>query len=329
KPAPRVVAAPKPVATPAPKRVVQAPAPAPAAKPTVRRSAACGGLSAVSSRYVNSGQQRPVRCGPQAVSPVAGADGVRIAAPTQRRVVAAAPAPAQGGAALSPGTRIVPRHVYTDRQNTGFQPVPEGYRRVWEDDRLNPRRAEQTVRGYQRTQLIWTDTVPRRLINQATGRDVTATTPLVYPFTDIDVQQRQLGTVTLVRRNGVLTKRVQRNSAAAVRVPAARSHPSDTVRKPVLSTRSAPKPAAAAPRASANTLQGKGMVQAALYRDAASARAAAQRATQLGVPVRLGKVRRGGETLQAVMLGPFQSGDAQLGALRRAKAAGFGNARLR
>ncbi|MEO0939139.1 MAG: SPOR domain-containing protein [Pseudomonadota bacterium] len=321
KPKPRVVAAPapKPVAAPKPKPqvVAAAPAPAPAARPTVRRSTACSGLSPVSSRYVNSGADLPVRCGPQAVSPTAGAQVA--AAPGARRVVVQQPQTA----ALQPGTRIVPRHVYTNRQNTGFQPVPQGYRRVWEDDRLNPRRAEQTVQGYQRTQLIWTDTVPRRLINQVTGQDVTASTPLVYPFTDINVQQRQLGTVTLVRRDGVLMKRVQRNT---------RAKPAATQPAPTLSTRSAPKPVAAPapkPRASATTLQGQGMVQAALFRDAAGARAAAQRATRLGVPVRLGQVRRSGETLQAVMLGPFQTGDAQLGALRKAKAAGFPNARLR
>lgn len=318
-PKPRVVAAPapKPVAVPKPNPVVVAAAPAPAPRPAVRRSTACSGLSPVSSRYVNSGANLPVRCGPQAQSPTAGAQVA--AAPGARRVVVQP----QQTAALQPGTRIVPRHVYTDRQNTGFQPVPQGYRRVWEDDRLNPRRAEQSVQGYQRTQLIWTDTVPRRLINQVTGQDVTASTPLVYPFTDIDVQQRQLGTVTLVRRNGVLLKRVQRNT----RAPAVATQPA-----PTLSTRSAPKAAAAPapkPRASAATLQGQGMVQAALFRDAAGAKAAAQRATRLGVPVRMGQVRRGGETLQAVMLGPFQTGDAQLGALRKAKAAGFPNARLR
>lgn len=216
---------------------------------------------------------------------------------------------------LPPNTRVVPRHVQQNRLASGVQPVPQGYRRAWEDDRLNTRRAEQTVAGIQRTDLIWTNTVPRRLINRATGQDVTRNMPLVYPFTDVVTQQRQLGTVTLAHQNGQVVKRVQRNAAA----PA-----------PTVSTRSAPKPVAPrAPVQSASTLQGQGLVQAALYRDDAGARAAAQRVGQLGLPVQLGTIQHRGETLKMVMVGPFASGDAQVGALRRVRAAGFANARLR
>jgi len=250
----------------------------------------------VSSVVATSGIPRRVLVSPQSGQIVSGAD-VR---------------------SLPGQTRIVPRQVYEGRFNTGFQPVPNGYRRVWDDDRLNTRRAEQTVQGYQRTRLVWTNTVPRRLIDRATGRDVTATTPLVYPYTDTVTQNAQLGSVTLVQRNGQVVKRVQRNSTVTAQAAVV----------PTISSRSAPKAPAAAPR-SASTLQGTGRVQAAMYRDDAGARAAAQRVARLGLPVTLGTVQRSGEVLKVVMVGPFQTGDAQVGALRRVRSAGFANARLR
>lgn len=41
--------------------------------------------------------------------------------------------------------RVVPLHVYENRQNTRNVAVPKGYRPVWSDDRLNPHRAERTL----------------------------------------------------------------------------------------------------------------------------------------------------------------------------------------
>ena len=82
-------------------------------------------------------------------------------APTRRAVrgqVVKADAP------LPASTRVVPRHVYENRQNTQNVSVPRGYARVWDDDRLNPKRAEQTLAGIASTKMVWTNTVPRRLV---------------------------------------------------------------------------------------------------------------------------------------------------------------------
>ena len=82
------------------------------------------------------------------------------------------------------GTRIVPRHVYEQRANTRVPSPPPGYEPVWDDDRLNYRRAEQTLEGRNKMLLVWTNTVPRRLINPYTGQDVTAKYPtIIYPNT--------------------------------------------------------------------------------------------------------------------------------------------------
>ena len=285
------------VAKPAP-QIKTAPAAAPVRKPVVRRQTACAGASAVSQRYM-AGQN--VRCGPQAQAYAS----ARVAGGTY----------ASNGSAptgqISGATRVVPKHVLVQRQNTQNTDVPAGYKRVWEDDRLNPKRAEQTLAGQARTKLIWTSTVPRRLINQTNGRDVTASVPLVYPYLDVATQTRELGVVSIVRRDGQVLKRIQRNTAA-------KSYP---VRKPTISSRSALKPAApaavrAAPKAAPATSQ---LVQVATYSDKAAAQSVAKRLQRMGLPVRIGKYQRGGKTYRMVLAGPFgRDATQQLNAVRRA-----------
>lgn len=107
---------------------------------------------------------------------------------------------------MSPDTRIVPRHVYENRQNTTNVTVPAGFKAAWDDDRLNPKRAERTLQpakvegiisvpagfrivdwednrlnlrrgittsqGDVQTNMIWSNTVPRKLIPAPTPRQV-------------------------------------------------------------------------------------------------------------------------------------------------------------
>ncbi len=309
----RVVVAPaaKPVVKAAPAAIPAAPEPR-SAQATPRKPA-CPGASPISARYINSGVRGPIRCGPQA-EPI-------IASPTvvNRGVASTAPITGQ--------TRVVPKHVYVDRLNTRDIAVPEGYRSAWDDDRLNPNRAEQTLNGHARMLLIWTSTVPRRLINQTSGADVTASVPLVYPYTDIATQQRELGTVTIERRQGLVVKRVQRNPG--------------TYRAPTVSSRSAPAQAAPAPVATqaratpkaqqpkGERISGKGYVQLGYYNGADSAQQAAQRAMRMGVPARIGKFTRSGQEMRMVLVGPFSTPAAQKSALAKMRGAGFSAAVLR
>lgn len=69
-------------------------------------------------------------------------------------------------AQIPPGARVLPLHVWQDRELAQPVRIPHGYRPVWEDDRLNIRRAEQTLRGRSQTNEIWSQTVPRRLIER-------------------------------------------------------------------------------------------------------------------------------------------------------------------
>jgi cell division septation protein DedD len=59
--------------------------------------------------------------------------------------------------------RILPRHLVEERRHANAVRMPKGYVQVWEDGRLNPKRGEQSVNGYIRSQQTWTKTVPRQL----------------------------------------------------------------------------------------------------------------------------------------------------------------------
>ena len=61
--------------------------------------------------------------------------------------------------------RIVPKHVYDKNRQEVIATVPKGYKPAWEDDRLNPHRAHMTRQGYRATQQVWSNTVPRVLLN--------------------------------------------------------------------------------------------------------------------------------------------------------------------
>lgn len=66
---------------------------------------------------------------------------------------------------VSAQTRVLPKHLYAGRQARNTVVTPKGYRPAWTDGRLNARRAEQTLAGQAQMRKIWTDTVPRRLID--------------------------------------------------------------------------------------------------------------------------------------------------------------------
>ncbi|PSL22125.1 hypothetical protein CLV88_101550 [Shimia abyssi] len=71
---------------------------------------------------------------------------------------------------VHPETRVVPRHVYEmNKVSHVTMTVPEGYRRAFDDGRLNTKRAEMTFAGVSRTNQIWTEKTPRRLIIPRVG----------------------------------------------------------------------------------------------------------------------------------------------------------------
>ncbi|MEX3316822.1 SPOR domain-containing protein [Sulfitobacter sp. PS-8MA] len=347
----RVAPAPKRAPAPA---VVHQPAPAPVPVAPVRQVtlsapaaggyvSACPGASRLSQHYMRGGKGYAVRCGPQAEAIVShrSAPGAPLRGQAPRPYRSAAHAPAYAAApahavvpravvtlsrpsgpaprAVGAQTRIVPKHVALNRINTTNVKVPRGYRKVWEDDRLNPHRAEQTLNGRADMLLIWTQTVPRRLINRATGEDVTAKVPLVYPYLDIATQRRKLGQVKIVKRDGQVVKRVLRYRNAA---PLHRDERPTKRRDVVYSSRSnsAAATAQTAPRA--------GYVQVGVFGNPANAQRAARQISQMGLPARIGQQSRGGKTYHSVQAGPI-AGGATDAAVTRLRRAGFGDAYLR
>lgn len=72
--------------------------------------------------------------------------------------------------------------------------VPKGYRPAWDDDRMNPKRALVSQTGEAQTDRIWSKDLPRRLLPQdASARVVTVDEPAVRgnsPFWTPPVAQR-------------------------------------------------------------------------------------------------------------------------------------------
>lgn len=301
KPAPTPVLAarktasrPKPQATQSPQTVLS-----PVARPVDvgaggGRGRACPDASPIGRQYIKRGRDGlEVRCGPQEVRHAA----------RPARSTSAAPSVSEASAPMT--ARGVPAHVAAARKDGQSFRVPEGYRPAWTDDRLNSRRAEGTQAGWQQMQLIWSNTVPRRLIDTRSGRDVTATVPLVYPYTDASTQQAELGTVTLASMGGKVVKRITRRTA----VPSSSVTPSAT--------------------RSGEPLSGKRYVQVASFGVRSNAQATARKLAQAGLPMRIGKLTREGKTYRLVLAGPFADDAAALNALRIARNAGFGDAYIR
>lgn len=305
--APTYRRAPAPVPAPAvpvaPVKVVAVAPPEPAPAPKRVRVSDCRGGSAISQQYLtHSGYA--VRCGPQSAPHVTERATAGPNATVWRYgTVPASAAAYRTGSYATAAPRVAPKHVYAmQKASTQGVYVPEGYAPIWEDDRLNPYRTHQTFAGKAQMDLIWTRTVPRRLIVRETGQVVTQDYPgLQYPYTSY--AQQNAATVT------VSTKGKAPEPAAA---QAARAEP-----KP------APQPAAPARQASHR------YVQLGAFSDAANAKRVAQKLANSGLPARMGKITQKGQRLTLVLAGPFST-QAQLDSgLRRVRGLGYTQAVLR
>lgn len=286
--APAPVVAAKPVVKPAPVRVKRqpvrraapvivesAPAPAPVGP------GGCRGLSEISRQYTN---KTGVRCGPQSQSPVTYGP--------------------QSSLQLPPNTRVLPAHLHTDRQQAADVVVPEGYRAVWGDDRLNPQRAEQAL-------------YPGGYI--ANGQP-----PAGYVAAPNAVERQN-------PQRGVGSEAGARAMAQVWNEDLPRTL-KPVVAEPVITVKNryqAPPERLGflSEEASAALEERRRYIRAGVFETQSAAAAAKSQLQARGLKVRMGHVTRSGQSYPVVLVGPFRSADAQ-GALQRVRAAGFTSARL-
>lgn len=196
----------------------------------------CDGISDLSSQYMRH-PGFSVRCGPQGVSPVANlykggrfrtAEAPLLNAGTMnlpgqdRRAVGgsyrAGYRETVTAGTVGPNVRVVRRHIAEERdRNRIAATIPKGYRPVWNDDRLNQKRTNGTFAGKAQMDLVWSKSVPRRLIDRATGQDVTGLYPrLVYPNTNVAIVSRAATAVPVISsRNTPATRHLQRDTIRA------------------------------------------------------------------------------------------------------------------
>ena len=269
--------------------------------PTIGRAAQAQQQTTSANRCAAAG----VRCGPQTQDPVGYRSGTGPIVATPGMVVHRSDLHR-----LDPQTRIVPRHVAEmQAQVIGANVVPKGYRPVWTDDRLNPLRAHGTVAGQKAMELVWTDTVPRRLIDRSTGRDMTAYNPnVVYPYTDLATQTRA-GVLAAQNVTVSTSGRVQEQPKLKPRQQAPVAQ---------VATRSTQQPAP-------QNLSSR-FVQVGAFANPANADGAVRRLQTAGLPVSTYNVTRKGTSMRVVLAGPFESSAGLSQGLGIARSAGFGDA---
>ncbi|MEB8387291.1 SPOR domain-containing protein [Rhodobacteraceae bacterium KMM 6894] len=284
----------------------------------VRRVAApagCVGGSSISARYMASATAFPVRCGPQKEDHVTRVMGTARVAAKPGNVTPAgtvygypagsdtvyvqrtAPVTATSKTVDPYSTYVAPRRVYRSQiDSTRGVQIPDGYKRVWMDGRLNPQRAHQTFAGRAQMELGWTKTVPRYLIEKGTGREVSAQFPgLIYPYTSY-AEQNRANSVISTKGSAPAATQAQPRKVSSVSASPAASH---------------------------------SYVQAGVFQSREQAQKAARRLSATGLPTRLGTLHNKGNTYSVVLSGPHSSQASLNAALSRTRNAGFGNAVLR
>lgn len=171
---------------------------------------------------------------------------------------------------------------------------PPGYQLAWDDGRLNPYRGLGTPAGEVQMQQVWTNTVPRRLVSVP----VTGSTNAQITYA-LNGNQGHLAVAPSTRAPV---------AEDVVRAPRARIPTADT---------------AAAPANEVRVGAGHRHVLAGTFAGQGEAVAAYQHLSSLGLPARIGQVRRQGATLFVVMTGPYDDPQSLGRALLQTRNAGF------
>ncbi len=203
-------------------------------------------------------------------------------------------------------------------QVTRTEPVlPVGYKSLLGDDMLASRRGFGTPEGRAAMDLLWTQTMPRRLIDVTTGRDMTAQLPrIVYPY--VTASTRSYGAVSA--NAGAVRKRFLRDEASPVNMTKVQdvSAASDQI----VGAKAAVKVVEKVERVTSASR----FVQVATFGVPANAKRTLAKFSAGGLPTNSRPYMRKGKSYAIVLLGPFQDQIKLASALTRARKAGFSDA---
>ncbi len=263
---------------------------APEVPKQTRPSARCPGVSSLSQQYTNSGGE--VRCGPQAIDPLS---------------------------QLAPDTRIVPKHVYIERKRSEDVGVPAGYRPVWNDDRLNRKRAERSTRAPKVVENV----APPKGYQAIAGNDSRLNTRRG--------PQTAAGNADMARvwenKRGVLVSVQPTINKASFDLKTVQKTPEQTSQVVSRAATRADLSGLAVPVQKVKPAAQRYVIAGRFNTEAQAKRAAETLKQQTGFPTRIGQVQGKAQTaVRVVIAGPF-SHDA-VGVLRAVRKAGYRNARL-
>lgn len=211
--------------------------------------------------------------------------------------------------------------------------VPEGYKSLLVDDKNYGLSGVGTPEGRQQMDLIWTQTMPRKLIDVTTGRDVTTQYPAIkYPYTTVVSTRSYAATSVKQPRVTPRKTRVSKpKTTTSVRKTTPVVRPKTTTtqkRKPLSDDAASPLNMESIEDMSAtyDTPLAESFVQVATFGVPANATRTAARFQAAGLPVAKRVMTRGGKSYAIILLGPFADA-GQLGtALQAARGEGFRDA---
>ena len=257
-----------------------------------------------------------------------------------RPVVAPAPQgwQGQGSAVVAGGTRPAQPSASIPARNF----VPKGYYSLLDDAGTQALRGVGTPQGKAAMDLIWTETVPRRLIDVTTGQDVTARYPQIrYPYQTASL--RPYVPAGTVARHHKRKRSYRHKKATAPQNCSCVCKPAEVICTPKVKQGKKPRiKDEAAPAnmkyyhkvndvsaTNGDMRQGRKrgvLVQVATFGVPANARRTLARFRSAGMPVLSKPLRRGGKSYDIVMLGPFTDAASLARALKAARSAGFSDA---
>lgn len=282
KPRPVTVRRAPPTVVPATRVVVRPPAPAPAAPVVVRRAGVLP-PNTVRRYDVSCSTTRTTNCGKVSGPVVVVNKDRRVVQTTSDGVRVYA---GSSGTGYVTGKSVVAPKAAFERGASHRVPIPKGYQPAFKDGRLSTTRAHQTLDGRRKMLLIWTNTVPRRLIDKYTGDEVSVYFPkLQYPYTSMRQQQAA----------GIVSSRGEIPKAAPPKV-----------RKAAPAPARAPVPHQAASHR---------YIEVGSFSSQQKAQAAIRNLQSSGLPVRINEFTRSGTHYRMVLVGPFQRQDRLRAAL--------------